>query len=239
MRQRSPFAFACAALCLTVAVSCSDVPKRERTGTTGGESGENGGESGKGSEAPGGQSGSGMPGVGGTGGTSGVGGAIIPGGGVGGTSSVGGISGSGGSTKIGDASAPDAAGGKGGSSAPMDAGALKDMGSTTGAGGSSGAKVTYEDLHPFFMKKCGNGCHEVGAAPAGLYHTLATSYADAKKPAGSCPGMTVGACTLVRIKLGQMPSGAGCSPNPGTGVCVTAAERDMLQSWISAGLPEK
>jgi hypothetical protein len=71
---------------------------------------------------------------------------------------------------------------------------------------------------------------------------FASSYADtqiAANPAYCPSGITVGACTLVRIENGSMPYGAGCTGNPvqdaGKSACLTAAQQAMLQSWISDG----
>jgi hypothetical protein len=99
--------------------------------------------------------------------------------------------------------------------------------------------VTYAaDAQPIFQAKC-SPCHTVGDS-AGV--NFASSYADTQV-AGSpayCPsGITVGACTLVRIQNGSMPFGAGCTGDPaqdvGNSACVTAAQQATLQSWISDG----
>jgi hypothetical protein len=50
---------------------------------------------------------------------------------------------------------------------------------------------------------------------------------------------TVVACTLIRIKNGQMPRGAGCTGNPTTdaahAACLTQAQQNTIQAWISGG----
>jgi hypothetical protein len=99
--------------------------------------------------------------------------------------------------------------------------------------------VTYAaDAQPIFEAKC-SPCHTVDDA-AGV--DFASSYADtqvAGNPAYCPSGVTVGACTLVRIQNGSMPFGAGCTGDPakdaGKDACLTAAEQATLASWISDG----
>jgi hypothetical protein len=97
------------------------------------------------------------------------------------------------------------------------------------------------DASPIFVAHCG-GCHG-GATPSGG-NAFPTVYSDTQKaPNGSvtaCTGTaTVGACALIRIKNGQMPRGAGCTGNPttdaGNSACLTQAEQNTLQAWISGG----
>jgi hypothetical protein len=73
---------------------------------------------------------------------------------------------------------------------------------------------------------------------------FATVYADTQKAPNTnvtaCSGVTtVGACTLIRIKNGQMPKGAGCTGNPatdaGNAACLTQAQQSTIQAWISGG----
>jgi hypothetical protein len=68
---------------------------------------------------------------------------------------------------------------------------------------------------------------------------FAAVYADTQVMSAVCPGLTVGACTLVRIQNGSMPQGAGCTGKPamdaGNPACLTAAEQATIQSWITGG----
>ena len=99
--------------------------------------------------------------------------------------------------------------------------------------------VTYShDAQPIFMAKCG-ACH--GGSGAGGSN-FATRYADTQAAGNTvyCPsGITVGACTLVRIQNGQMPYAAGCTGNPltdeGNASCLTQAQQNTIQAWISDG----
>jgi hypothetical protein len=96
------------------------------------------------------------------------------------------------------------------------------------------------DASPIYKAKCAP-CHSVDDS-GGV--DFATVYADTQKvPNGDvpvCSGVTtVGACTLIRIKAGQMPEGAGCTGNPATDsgntACLTQAQQDTLQAWIAGG----
>jgi Dockerin type I domain/Thrombospondin type 3 repeat len=101
--------------------------------------------------------------------------------------------------------------------------------------------VTYtEDTQPIYFNKC-DPCHttlDFGG------QNIGTHYEDALKPATNshCVGLTVGACTIVRIQRGDMPAGAGCTGNPeqdaGNPACTTQHEQDPIQAWIDGGLPE-
>ncbi len=120
---------------------------------------------------------------------------------------------------------------------------------TTGTGGASGtggsAEVTYTaDAEPIYASHCAP-CHTTGMS-GGV--DFASVYADTQKVQSTanaladCPTATVpnvGACTLVRIKLGHMPEGAGCTGNPttdtGKAACLTAAEQATLEAWITGG----
>ena len=110
--------------------------------------------------------------------------------------------------------------------------------SADGGATEAGRVVTYEDVKPIFMKKC-VPCHLPGGIGA-PFHTLADSYASAKQPAGSCPGKTIGECTLVLVKSGYMPFMRNCTGDPAKDTanpaCLTAAEQQALADWIAGGL---
>jgi hypothetical protein len=101
--------------------------------------------------------------------------------------------------------------------------------------------VTYnEDTQPTFFEKC-DPCHtELGHG----HHNIGTTYNDAFHPAVNpdCAGLNVGQCTIVRIRSGDMPEGAGCTGIPdqdaANPACLTQLEQDLVQAWIDAGLPE-
>jgi len=101
--------------------------------------------------------------------------------------------------------------------------------------------VTYtEDTQPIYFEKC-DPCH-TGLGFGG--HNIGINYEDALQPAhnADCTGLTVGACTIVRIQSGEMPEGAGCTGDPeqdaGNAACTTQHEQDLIQAWIDGGLPE-
>jgi hypothetical protein len=100
------------------------------------------------------------------------------------------------------------------------------------------AVLTYTaDVQPIFVNYC-SSCHTTGGSGG---TNFAASYADSQLPSASCPGLTRGACALQRIQTGSMPSGAGCTGNPGLDVgkpqCLTAAEQATIAAWIQGGQP--
>ncbi len=110
-----------------------------------------------------------------------------------------------------------------------------------GAPGPGAVAPTYTgDVQPIFAAKCAP-CHTgLGLGD----HDIGTTYGDAFLPAddSDCDGLNKGQCTIVRIRSGEMPSGAGCTGDPaqdaGNAACLTQAEQDTVQAWIDAGLPE-
>ena len=101
--------------------------------------------------------------------------------------------------------------------------------------------VTYtEDTQPIYFNKC-DPCHTTFGLGG---HNIGTNYEDALQPADNpaCTGLTVGACTIVRIQSGEMPEGAGCTGDPDQDAdnpaCTTQHEQDLIQAWIDGGLPE-
>ncbi len=102
--------------------------------------------------------------------------------------------------------------------------------------------MTYTaDAQPIYMAHCAP-CHTT-EDKGGV--DFAAVYADTQKAANptvapDCTAAdTVGKCTLIRIKDGEMPLGAGCTGNPttdsGNAACLTAAEQATLQAWIAGG----
>lgn len=124
--------------------------------------------------------------------------------------------------------------------------ASSDAGTDAGedAGGDAGPDaslpVTYSlNAQPIFQDKCAP-CHTTGGSGGSNFATL---YTDTQKAANTgitgCTGLTVGACTIVRIKNGSMPRARGCTGNPttdmGNASCLTQAEQDVIQTWVSDG----
>ncbi len=109
-----------------------------------------------------------------------------------------------------------------------------DGGMCSGTG--SCGPVTYAaHARPIYAAKC-SPCHAGGGSGG---HNVAQSYADTQLSSYYCPGLTKGACTLVRIRDGSMPAGRGCTGNPvmdaANSACLTAAEQALLQAWIDRG----
>jgi hypothetical protein len=107
--------------------------------------------------------------------------------------------------------------------------------------GATGAPVTWTaDVQPIFEELCAP-CH-TGLGIGDL--DIGVEYDDATLPAFSpaCDGLTKGACTIVRIQAGQMPSGRGCTGDgavdAANDACLDQAEQDIVQAWIDAGIPE-
>lgn len=103
--------------------------------------------------------------------------------------------------------------------------------------GATGASYA-TDVQPVLNTKCAP-CHN-GLGLGG--HNVATVYADSFNPTvhPTCVGLNVGQCTLVRIRSGQMPPGAGCTGNPivdsTNASCLTYDEQTLVFSWINGGL---
>lgn len=100
--------------------------------------------------------------------------------------------------------------------------------------------VTFSDVAPIYQAKCtpchtdfGFGSHNIGSAD------VAVGYSDSQLQSYYVPGATKGAATLVRIKDGSMPMGQGCTGDPaadaGNPACLTKAEQDLIQAWITGG----
>jgi hypothetical protein len=141
-----------------------------------------------------------------------------------------------------DASTADAAVDAGQADAGSDASAI-DGGSDAGgndASADAAGPVTYSrDAQPIYQAKC-SPCHTTGGS-GGV--NFAMNYPDTQKAVNPgvtvCTGLDVGACTIVRIKNGQMPRGAGCTGNPttdqGNAACLTQAQQNVIQAWITDG----
>jgi len=149
-----------------------------------------------------------------------------------------------------DSSATGGASSSGGASS----GGASSGGASTGGAATGGgpAAVSYaKDVQPILMAKCGP-CHSVMGQGG---HNLATTYADAKKPAesrqfdecwagrdpmtGELTGpKTMGECASLLAAAGRMPASIGCDaptpPDPSK--CLTAAEKATLAAWVAGGL---
>jgi hypothetical protein len=102
--------------------------------------------------------------------------------------------------------------------------------------------VTYTaDAQPIYAAKCAP-CHttlDQGGSDFAMVYADTQAAANPAVAPDCTAADTVGKCTLIRIKDGSMPDGAGCTGNPTTdaanAACLTAAEQATLQAWITDG----
>jgi hypothetical protein len=87
------------------------------------------------------------------------------------------------------------------------------------------------NVQPIFFAKCAP-CH-TGLLSGG--HNMGTTYADTQLASYYCPGLTKGACTIVRIHDGSMPAGLGCNTTTSPG-CVSAGDQEIIEGWVNGGL---
>lgn len=123
---------------------------------------------------------------------------------------------------------------------------MADDADSSGGASSTGVVddgvITFDEVQPLFSQSCSPchtnamfGGHNVGDSDPAM------GYADSQLDAmaGACAGLTVGACTLVRIQSGEMPMGFGCTGDPkmdaGDEACLTADEQALIQTWIDDG----
>jgi hypothetical protein len=103
---------------------------------------------------------------------------------------------------------------------------------------NEGCPVTYaDDVSPLMQIRCAP-CH-TSTTSTSTDASFALHYANTQVPSQNCPGLTNGACFLVRIKNGSMPQGAGCTGDPtadaANSACLTAAEQEIMTQWILGG----
>jgi hypothetical protein len=111
-----------------------------------------------------------------------------------------------------------------------------------GGSGAGAAVVTYAQIKPALMTRCGP-CHAAGGSAAAA-HTLADSSASARLAATSpeCMGRTKGECAYIRTRSGTMPPRMMfmCTGDPaqdaGKAKCMTQEEQLLFYGWISGGL---
>ncbi len=102
--------------------------------------------------------------------------------------------------------------------------------------GAEGATYAV-DVQPVLEDKC-QPCHtSLGFGG----HNIAVNYSDHLLAATSapCTGLSVGECSLIRVRSGSMPQGAGCTGDPTTDAgnvsCLNYDEQLALSSWINGG----
>jgi hypothetical protein len=109
-------------------------------------------------------------------------------------------------------------------------------------GGAGTAAITYAQVKPALMTRCGP-CHAAGGSAAGA-HTLADSSASARLAATSaeCAGRTKAECSYIRMRSGTMPPRMMfmCTGDPtqdvGKAKCMTQDEQVLLYGWLNGGL---
>lgn len=104
-------------------------------------------------------------------------------------------------------------------------------------------RVTWSAVHSIFANKCAP-CHAGVVADDGAGgHAIASgdidvAYEASQLDAGfaQCVGKKVGECAMTRILNGSMPQGKNCAGNPNGAGCVTAAEQQLIQDWLTDGM---
>lgn len=91
-------------------------------------------------------------------------------------------------------------------------------------------ETTWDDVHPDLQSRCAP-CHSTGSSGGTNFaRTNADdAYADSQESAGSCSGLTVGACAAQRVRAGQMPPGGGLPAAQRTALA------DLLDAWVADG----
>jgi hypothetical protein len=84
-----------------------------------------------------------------------------------------------------------------------------------------------QPLLDFHCGACHGGTESINCSGVTCF---ATVYEHNLMNSVTCPGKTVGECSLQRIEAGQMP--------PECPTCVTEEDKALIQSWIDAGMPE-
>jgi hypothetical protein len=199
------------ALCLTLAVGCSD---------DGEDSPAAGGTGGRGGTA--GTSGTGGGGRGGTGGSS----AGTSGNGAGGSAGSAGSGGSAGSAGAGGSAAAGSAGSAGNAGSAGSSG-----GDEPDAGGGQDDVVTYTaDIQPILLLRC-SPCH---ATDNNGGHNAASDYDDAVERADDIID------ELESGGMPESGSGnQGCDGgDPGDPGCVTVEEFELIEAWVEGDTPE-
>ena len=114
--------------------------------------------------------------------------------------------------------------------------------------GPTGPTYT-KDVQPILQAKCAT-CHTTDKMGG---HNIAVDYEEVHKPvvsldAQGCwgdpetPSMpkTIGECAWISIMRGWMPLGSGCGGtdplNPS--MCLTDAQKMVIQAWVAAGMPK-
>ncbi|MGK3994959.1 hypothetical protein [Sorangium sp. So ce1024] len=112
-----------------------------------------------------------------------------------------------------------------------------------GAGGAPAAATTWADVEPILKARCAP-CHTTPGMPSGGFTiSYESSQTDAEFQACARQGLSRGACSLVRVRDGSMPSVsfgmARCTGDPardgGNASCLTAEEHATLAKWVEGG----
>jgi uncharacterized membrane protein len=90
--------------------------------------------------------------------------------------------------------------------------------------------ATWSEVHDQLTMRC-TPCHSSGMSGGHrIAQTNATmAYASSQQAAGTCAGITVGACAAMRVRAGTMPPGGIADPT------AREALADLMDSWVAAG----
>ena len=86
--------------------------------------------------------------------------------------------------------------------------------------------VYWAEVSALLGASCG-GCHST-QGEGGV--NFASVYADNLQPSSHCEGVTVAECAVIRAEEGSMP--------PGGKSVLSQADREVLEAWVDAGMPE-
>jgi hypothetical protein len=119
-----------------------------------------------------------------------------------------------------------------GGSAPAGSGGSAGAMSGAGSGGTSGVPIMpdslgfAEDIHPILVARCGS-CHASGFLPR---------FASSNVQAAYDVAVDLSDTIVALIQAGDMPP--ACSGPPGSSGCVSKADFESIQEWVTDGTPE-
>jgi hypothetical protein len=113
--------------------------------------------------------------------------------------------------------------------------------------GTAGPTYT-RDVQPILAAKCGP-CHTTQNMGQ---HNIAAHYDEVMDPVMSVDAQgcwndvdmtmpkTLGECAWISIMRGWMPFASGCggATPPDPSLCLTDAQKSVIQTWVAAGMPE-
>lgn len=99
---------------------------------------------------------------------------------------------------------------------------------TAGVDGTGAGTTTWSAAQAVYEQVC-TPCHKESAAGCSGNVCFVSSYAEATKDSVVCPGETVAACTVARVKNGAMPLST---------TTVSDEQLGVLEAWVAGGAAE-